>query len=233
MTAHTVSRAFIDAAAAMVQQHDVADSLAQLLENCADLTSAAAIGLLVVNSRGSLEVLSATSHQAVELELYQLQHDTGPCVEAALSGAVVSVVSDDDITGRWDKVGVAIVAAGFHAVHAVPLRWHGRLLGAMNAFHTDPVNVTDETRQLTQAFADIAAAVILQSTTLTSVELDERIFTALAGRTVIEQAKGVLAQTTGSDMATAYRLLVRHADENHTSLTEAAHQIIQQAQRRT
>jgi transcriptional regulator with GAF, ATPase, and Fis domain len=232
MTAHTVSQAFIDAASAMVQQHDVADTLAQLLENCADLTSAAAVGLLVVNSRGNLEVLSATSHQAVELELYQLQHDTGPCVEAALSGAVVSVATDGEITARWDKVGVAIVAAGFHAVHAVPLRWHGRLIGAMNAFHTDPESVDDEARQLTQAFADIAAAVILQSATLSSNELDDRVRTALAGRTVIEQAKGVLAETSGADMATAYRLLVRQAIEKHVSLTEAATQVIEQAQRR-
>jgi transcriptional regulator with GAF, ATPase, and Fis domain len=233
MTATTASQAFVDAAAAMVQQDDVADTLVRLLENCADLTSAAAIGLLVKDSHGRLEVLSATSHLAAELELYQLQHDTGPCVEVAVTGAVVSVRSDSDITTRWDKVGEAIIAAGFHAVQAVPLRWHGRLIGAMNAFHADPGTADDESRQLTQAFADIATLVIVQSTTLTSTELDERVRAALAGRTVIEQAKGVLAETTGVDMATAYQQLVRHALENHTSLTDAATHIIQQAQRRT
>jgi transcriptional regulator with GAF, ATPase, and Fis domain len=233
MTATTASQAFVDAAAAMVQQEDVADTLVRLLENCADLTSAAAIGLLVKDSHGRLEVLSATSHLAVELELYQLQNDTGPCVEVAVTGAVVSVRSDSDITTRWDQVGEAIVAAGFHAVQAVPLRWHGQLIGAMNAFHADPATVDDESQQLTQAFADIATLVIVQSTTLTSTELDERVRTALAGRTVIEQAKGVLAETRGTDMATAYRLLVRHAVENHTSLTDAATHIIRQAQRRT
>jgi transcriptional regulator with GAF, ATPase, and Fis domain len=233
MTATTASQAFVDAAAAMVQQHDVADTLARILENCADLTAAAAIGLLVKDSHGRLEVLSATSHLATELELYQLQHDTGPCVEVAVTGAVLTVRSDSEITGRWDNVGEAIVAAGFHAVQAVPLRWHGRLIGAMNAFHAGPETVDDESQQLTQAFADIATLVIVQSTTLSSTELDERVRTALAGRTVIEQAKGVLAETTGIDMATAYQHLVRHAIENHTSLTDAATHLIQQAQRRT
>lgn len=233
MTATTASQAFVDAAAAMVQQDDVADTLARLLDNCADLTSAGAIGLLVKDSQGRLEVLSATSHLAVELELYQLQLETGPCVEVALAGAVVSVRSDSEITTRWDKVGAAIVAAGFHAVHAVPLRWHGQLIGAMNAFHAGPETVDEDSEQLTQAFADIATLVIVQSTTLTSTEVDERVRTALAGRTVIEQAKGVLAETTGADMASAYRQLVRHAAENHTSLTDAATHIIQQAQRRT
>lgn len=233
MTATTASQAFVDAAAAMVQQDDVADTLARLLESCADLTSAAAIGLLVKDSHGRLEVLSATSHLATELELYQLQHDTGPCVEVAVTGAVVSVRSDSEITGRWDNVGEAIVAAGFHAVEAVPLRWHGQLIGAMNAFHAGPETADDESQQLTQAFADIATLVIVQSTTLTSTELDERVRTALAGRTVIEQAKGVLAEATGIDMATAYQHLVRHAIENHTSLTDAATHLIHQAQRRT
>jgi transcriptional regulator with GAF, ATPase, and Fis domain len=233
MTANTASQAFVDAAAAMVQHHDVADTLARLLDDCADLTAAAAIGLLVKDSHGRLEILSATSHHAVELELYQLQHDTGPCVDAARDGIASSTRRDSEITARWNEVGDAIVAAGFHAVHAVPLRWHGQLLGALNAFHTNPDTATDESLQLTQAFADIATVAIVQPATLTSGQLEERIRTALDGRTVVEQAKGVLAHAGGTDMATAYQLLVQRANQNGSTLTEAATQIIQQAHRRT
>jgi len=232
MTGTTASQAFVDAVAAVVQQNDVADILARLLDTCADLTSAAAIGLLVKDGHGRLDILSTTSHQAAELELYQLQHEAGPCVDTALSGTVASASTDSDILARWDKVGAAILAAGFHAVHAVPLRWHGQLLGAMNAFHVDPATVTDETQHLTQAFADIATVVIVQSTPLTTSDLDERVRTVLAGRTVIEQAKGVLAHTAGTDMATAYQLLVQHAREHNSSLTDAAVHIIEQARRR-
>jgi transcriptional regulator with GAF, ATPase, and Fis domain len=232
MTATTASQAFVDAAAAIVQQDDVADILIRLLADCAGLTGAGAIGLLVKNAHGRLEILSATSHQAVELELYELQHDTGPCVDAARDGAALSVRSSDEVISRWDQVGEAIVAAGFHAVHAVPLRWHGRLIGAMNSFHADVETADDESLQLTQAFADIAAVVIVQPVVVSAGELDERVREVLEGRTVVEQAKGVLAESTGVDVATAYQLLVERAEQNGSTLTETATAIIQEAQRR-
>jgi transcriptional regulator with GAF, ATPase, and Fis domain len=157
MTAATASQAFVDAAAAMVQQEDVTDTLNRLLADCAKFSAADAVGLLVRNAEDRLELLSATSHQAAELELYQLQHDTGPCVDSAREGVALSATADVEITERWGRVGEAILAAGFHAVHAVPLRWHGRLIGAMNAFHVIPQTADEEARQLTQACADIAA----------------------------------------------------------------------------
>jgi transcriptional regulator with GAF, ATPase, and Fis domain len=233
MTASTASQAFADAAAAMVENQDVADTLAKLLDDCAELTAADAVGLLVKDHSGNLELLSATSHLATELELYQLQQDTGPCIEAARGGTALSERVDTAIIQRWDQVGEAIVAAGFHAVQAVPLRWHGQLLGAMNAFHADPETLDEASQQLTQAFADVATVVIVQSAELTVGQLDERIRTALAGRVVIEQAKGVLAQTAGIDAATAYRELVHRATTNNATLTETARQILHQAQQRT
>jgi transcriptional regulator with GAF, ATPase, and Fis domain len=232
MTASSAAQAFVDAAAAMVQDRDVADTLAKLLLDCARFTGADAIGLLVSDERGSLEVLSATSHQITELEIYQLQHDTGPCIDAVRSGTAVSAGSEGEIRDRWGAVGEAIVKANFHAVQGVPLRWHGRTIGAMNAFHRDPGTVDDETQVLLQAFADVATVVIVQSTELSSTELNERIRLALAGRTVIEQAKGVLAHTAQVDMATAYDLLVGRAGENGSSLTQTAARIVQDAQSR-
>jgi transcriptional regulator with GAF, ATPase, and Fis domain len=232
MTATSASQAFVNATAAMVQNRDVIDTLATLLADCARFTTADAIGLLVKNSDGELELLSATSHVATELELYQLQHDAGPCVDAARDGVVVSEQTDEAITQRWGKVGEAFLAAGFHAVHGVPLRWHGRLIGAMGAFHTDPATLDHDTHDLTQGFADIATVVIVQSPELTEGQLEDRVRIALAGRIVVEQAKGVLAQTTGLDMAAAYRLLVERAGANGTTLTETARELIRQAQRR-
>jgi GAF domain-containing protein len=230
MTAVTAAQAFADAAAAMVTQQDPTDTLARLLVSYADLTAAAAAGMLVKDEHGQLELLSATSHQASELELYQLQHDTGPCVEAFQTGAAV-IARSDAIGARWGDVGPAILTAGYHAVVAVPLRWHGQILGAMNAFHRDPEPPDEETRLLSQAFADVATMVIVQ-TELSTAQVEERIRTVLGGRTVVELAKGVLAHTTGVDMAAAYRLLVERALDNGTTLTETADGVINQAQRR-
>ncbi|GAB2602982.1 GAF domain-containing protein [Kribbella endophytica] len=232
MSAVTAAQAFAEAAAAMVNQHDTTDTLAHLLSSYADLTGAAAAGMLVKDDQGQLELLSATSHQATELELYQLQHDTGPCVEAFQTATAVIAASGDELAERWGEVGTAISTAGYHAVVAVPLRWHGQVLGAMNAFHRTPETIDEEARLLSQAFADVATMVIVQIE-LSTAQVEERIRTVLGGRTVVELAKGVLAHTTGLDMAAAYRLLVERALDNGTTLTETADEVIRQAQHRT
>jgi transcriptional regulator with GAF, ATPase, and Fis domain len=232
MTVVSATQAFADAAAAMVQQQDVTGTLSRLLTDYTELTDAAAAGLLVKDERGELELLSASSHQATELELYQLQHDTGPCVDAATSESALAAYSDQDLTERWHQVGEAIIAAGYHAVVAVPMRWHGHVIGAMNAFYSAPDKLDHEARLLTQAFADVATVVIVQSTELSTDQLGERIGSALGGRTVVEQAKGVLAHSNNLDMAGAYDLLVQRATEDGATLTETAILVVEQAQRR-
>jgi transcriptional regulator with GAF, ATPase, and Fis domain len=216
----------------MVQDRDVADTLANLLHACATSTGANAVGLLVSDERGDLDVLSATSHQAAELAIYQVQLDVGPCLDAVRSGAPVAIATDDDTKDRWGTVGELIVKAGFHAVQSVPLRRHGRIFGALNAFHRNPGEADKDTQVLLQAFADVATVVIVQSAELSGAEVAERVRLAPEGRAVIERAKGVLAQTANVDMAAAYDLLTRRAAEDGSSLSETAARIIEAAQTR-
>ena len=140
----------------------------------------------------------ATSHRTAELELYQLQEDTGPCIEAVHSGEAVSAASPAEILDRWGAVGEAITAAGYESVYAAPLRWHGVIIGALNCFRRTTEAVGREEVLLWQAFADVATIVVVQATELTVRQLTGRIDTALEGRTVIEQAKGSLPTTTTS-----------------------------------
>jgi transcriptional regulator with GAF, ATPase, and Fis domain len=226
------AQAFADAAAAMVNQDDVTDTLAKLLSSCADLTSTAALGLLVRTGTGDIEMLSATSHQAAELELYQLQHDSGPCLDSIRNGRQLSVVTPEDIVERWGAVGEVITAGGYQSVYAAPLRWHGETIGALNAFRKTVDQLSPDEMLLLQAFADVATVVIVQTTELTVEQLLTRIDAALEGRTVIEQAKGVLAQYQGVDMATAYQLLRARGDEQNQTLTEVAARILQEAAQR-
>ena len=82
MSARTASDAFAAATAALVTETDTAGILANVLADTAEVLRADSVGLLVYTPRrNQLELLSSTSHVAAELELYQLQHDTGPCLE--------------------------------------------------------------------------------------------------------------------------------------------------------
>jgi hypothetical protein len=133
---------------------------------------------------------------------------------------------------RWGRVGEAIIAAGYHQVHTSPMHWQGDTIGAFNAFHHNTQRLDEATLSLAQAFADIATAVIVQSSGVSGHELTARINEALRGRVIIEQAKGVLAEKYGLDMGAAYDTLVTwpptRPDE---TLTQIAHRIVQGAVR--
>jgi GAF domain-containing protein len=232
MTARTATQALADATAALTSGRDVTDVLDRLVRDSADVLGAQAVGLLVLAAGGDLELLTATSHQVAEIEIFQIQQDTGPCVEAIRSGAPISSDRHDDLEVRWPRIGAAIISAGYQAVHAYPLRWRGRTLGALNVFHASGTPAGADAGLLGQALADIATAVIVQSADLSAEQITERIQQALQARTVIEQAKGVLAYTRNLDTAAAYDLLRRLADDHDATITDIATGIIIRARTR-
>jgi GAF domain-containing protein len=230
MKRRTAAQVLADATSSLVQTHDVTDSLARLLGDCAEVLSAAAVGLLVWSDRGEIELLSSTSHAIAELELFQIQQATGPCIDAISSDSEISVVGSAQIMAHWPGVGRTITEAGYRAVHASPLRWHGQNLGAMNVFFTEPQTLTKEQSLVAQAFADVATLVVMQPAELSDLEVGERTRSALAGRTVVEQAKGVIAQQRGVDMPSAYDLLMGMATEHQASLSVVAEDFVRMAQ---
>jgi len=229
MSARTASDAFAAATAALVTETDTAGILANVLADTVEVLRADSVGLLVYTPRRSqLELLSSSSHVATELELYQLQHDTGPCLEVMHSHQPVVVSLQSGLRDRWPPVGAAIAAAGFMAVHAYPLRWRGRAIGALNAFYA--AEIADEADPRGQMFADIATLVVTQQRELSEPAISARIDEALRGRIVIEQAKGVIAYRESVDIAQSYVWLRSMAADRGVTLTEAARLIIDQAQ---
>ena len=229
MTTRTAGDAFAAATAALVTQTDTAGILANVLADTAEVLRAHSVGLLVYTPRRSqLELLSSTSHVAAELELYQLQHDTGPCLEVLQSNHAVVVSLPSGLRDRWPPVGAAIAEAGFVAVHAYPLRWRGRTIGALNAFFAE--DVADEIDPQGQMFADIATLVVTQQPEVDEPAISARIDEALRGRIVIEQAKGVIAYRESLNIAESYVWLRSMAADRGLTLSEAARRVIDQAQ---
>jgi GAF domain-containing protein len=232
MRAHRAELALAQMLGALVREHETADLLAELVQDCAALLPADAAAVLVTDGDRGLELLSATSHRAGELEVYQAQHGNGPCVDTLRTGAPVVAIGSDEITGRWPDVGRVIVDSGFRAVHAFPMVWHGKPLGGLNVFSEEPVPLGTVPRQLAQNFADVATLALAQPGVLEDDELGERISAALEGRVVIEQAKGVLAHLLGVDSASAYDHLLRRAVDTGSTLSATAREVIRQAHER-
>lgn len=231
MEASRAADALAKASAALVGETDVAGFLAALLASSADVLRIDAGGILVEDD-DRLDVLTASSHTAVELELHQAHLDEGPCVDAHKSGRAVNAHGSDLLT-RWPRFGQTMLDSGFSAVHASPLRWHGVTLGAMGVFRREDQALTPDEETVAQAFADLATLLIVQTDKVDLDSVRRRIQEVLTTRIIIEQAKGVLAENHGVDMAEAYRLLLGRAAEQDVTLTTAARAEIDRVQRRT
>jgi hypothetical protein len=229
MAEPTPTDAFARAAAALVREHDTADVLAQLADDACGVLSAGAVGIILRSDTGELEVLTATTHSVAELGMFQAQHSVGPCMDAVQSGAMVQEDGSDAIVARWPGVGSQVVAAGFGAVRAFPLRWHGSVLGALNAFLVKGPDDEAAFTALGQAFADVATLVILSSDVPSGDQVAQRVERALAARAVVEQAKGVLSHLERLDLDVAYERLRTMGSERGKTLTAIAREVLSRA----
>jgi GAF domain-containing protein len=227
MGSTTSGAAFAAANAAMIRGVDGASTVHVLLADCLRLLGADTAGVLVRVGDQDLELLAATSHQTAELELYQSQVRSGPCVETIETGRSVSAVSHSEVVDRWPDFAQAMSAAGLQAVHASPMRWHDRVLGGVNLFWQTSSTLTSEEGELAQAFADICTLALMQPPATDDANgIAERLRAALQGRVVIERAKGVLAHSHNLEMDEAFARLVQMSNETSQPLSEVAHSIL-------
>jgi GAF domain-containing protein len=212
----------------MVRGVDGASTVHVLLADCLALLRADSAGVLVRVGEQEIELLAATSHQANQLELYQSQLDSGPCVETIETGHVVHAAGASELTDRWPEFGRAMSAAGLVTIHASPMRWHERVLGGLNLFWQHERTLTAEERELAQAFADICTLALMQSPDPDdAAAVAEKLRTALQGRVLIERAKGVLSQSEQLDMAEAFTRLVQISRQTTRPLADVAQSLLE------
>jgi transcriptional regulator with GAF, ATPase, and Fis domain len=120
------------------------------------------------------------------------------------------------------------LAAGFHSVHALPMRLRGTTLGALNLFHVEPGEMRQSDIDSAQALADVATIAILQHrAALEAQVLNEQLHHALNSRIVIEQAKGIIAERQHLNMEQAFSTLRTNARNHNRPLVEVAEAVIE------
>lgn len=221
--------ALAGSSAALVQDYDLAGAMVRVLVEATETLRAEAGGLLVRNADGDLELLSATSHGAAELEAYQALSGKGPCVECMVEQVAIGL-DLEGVRGRWPEAARLMESAGYRWVMATPLRWRGTALGGLNLFYARAPDDVPTTTRDAQVFSDILTLFIVNAEPVSPAVLLQRLETALSGRAVIEQAKGVLAQQEGLEMGQAYRRLLELQERTGESLTDVARSLLRDAQ---
>lgn len=219
--------AFVDMADTLVDDYDVVDLLHRLADHCVTLLGAAAAGLLLADQRGGLQVMATSSERARLLELFQLQADEGPCLDAYRSGEIIEVVDLAQAQHRWPVFAPEALAEGFRSIQAVPMRLRGKVIGALNLFSRETGPLGQQDLNVARALADTATIGILQERAIRRREvLTEQMQGALTSRIIIEQAKGLLSHAAGISTEDAFEKLRSHSRNNNIRLSDVADQLM-------
>jgi GAF domain-containing protein len=219
--------AFVDVADTLVDDFDLLDFLHNLTEHAAAISGASSVGLMLADPEGTLHFMAASSEAAEHLELYQIQHAEGPCLDCYATRQPVIVTDLTKGEDRWPDFSPRAIAAGIRAVHAIPMRIRDQVIGAFNIFGQEPHPLEPADIRIMQALAGVATIAILQEQSVASSEaLTEQLQGALNTRIVIEQAKGVLSRDLGVGVEEAFVTLRHHARTNHLRLADLAHDVV-------
>ena len=219
--------AFVEVADTLVDEFDLIDFLHNLADHVADVSGASSVGLMLADQDESLHYMAASSDGAKHLELFQLQHDEGPCLDCFHLGTPVILTDLRQDEGRWPEFSPRALAAGVRSVHAFPMRLRKQVIGTLNVFGEEPLPLEAIDVRIVQAMADVATISILQARAISSAEiLTEQLQGALNSRIVIEQAKGVMARADGVTVDEAFTALRAHARNHHLRLVDLAHDVV-------
>ncbi|GAA3445937.1 GAF and ANTAR domain-containing protein [Planomonospora venezuelensis] len=218
----------VELADTLVDDFDVIDFLDGLSCHAVDLLGVTACAVLLADPAGPLGMVAASCEEARILALSQLHHQEGPCLEAYRGGAPVRCPDLAAAAGRWPFFAPAAAAAGYGAVHVLPLSRRDRHIGAMSLFGAVAGGLGEETAALGRVLADMAAIGILNRRTVLHHEtVSEQLQLALDSRILIEQAKGLLAGRLHLAPEQAFTLLRGYARARNLKLTAVSRALIQ------
>lgn len=177
--------------------------------------------------RGDAALTVASSDERARL-VDEAQYDSGagPCLDSLASGAVIDV--PDLVTEtRWPEFRRAAREHGVRSCLALPLTDGSEILGALNLYGVPPRVFDVTARERAATFATQAAtALVLVLRSADRAEQSLQLEHALASRTEIDQAIGILMGQQRCTADEAFALLRQHSQNNNRKLREVAADLI-------
>jgi GAF domain-containing protein len=218
-----VVRSLVEMADTLVDDYDVIDLLTGLADRCVSLLGVSAAGVMLASPAGSLGLAASSSEAMRLLELFELQAQEGPCLDAFRTGEPIGHEDLQAPPVRWPSFSAAAVSAGFRSASALPLRLREVTIGALNLLGASRSPMGEADVIVARAFADLAALSVVQHRASEQAQrLNEQLTTALSSRVAIEQAKGVISERVGITLAEAFTRLRAYARDHNLRLTEVA-----------
>ena len=128
-----LARSFVRLADTLVDDFDVVEFLHELCADVVQLVGAETAGVMLADTRGGLRLLASSEERMRVLEVFELQNQQGPCLDAYRTRNTVAATIDDGAR-LWPSFAPYAAELGFRYMCAVPLQLRDITLGALNLF---------------------------------------------------------------------------------------------------
>ena len=172
------------------------------------------------------ETAAFTGAVAIELDERQYDAGFGPCIDAAVSGGRIKLVTADPDSPYPDWCRVAHQQGVTHSM-SVGLPAAAPTVGALNIYNLTGRPFTAEAQRIAAGFATFAGMMLANAGLHQDlIDLAAQLEAVVRSRAVIDQAKGIImAQDRCSD-DDAFQVLVRASQTRNVKLALLAQQLV-------
>ena len=201
------------------------DVALMLCHECVDDAHVDVAGVMMPTTTGDLQLVASSSDSPRIVDLFGLQLMEGPSSECFRAGAITNHLFSAD-NNKWPQLAARANEQGFSTMHCLPMRVGDQTIGVLNCFASNERWLGDHDVALVQNMADIASVAICETElALEARKLNLQLSYALESRVFIEQAKGVVSQSTDGNMDEAFRQIRFYARNQNLGLTAVAKSI--------
>lgn len=158
-------------------------------------------------------VVAGSDESALAVGKTDCVHREGPHLDVMNTGR--SIYTPDLVrSGRWSAFAIEARARNVRCALSIPIEGPTGTVGVLSLYATHPYAYDDAVRAVAEKFAGtIAGSISIALKLAEQVQLNEDLRKALASRSVIDQAIGVIMAENRCDREMAFDVL-RHASHN-------------------
>jgi GAF domain-containing protein len=224
--------AFADLSKIVFAAQPLSQSLARVAELAKETIPGAMDVSVTLVQDGRVSTVAFTGSLAAQFDERQYEAGFGPCMDAALSGTIITI-EDTSSSETYTDFGRVAQRHGITHTMSIGLPGTQQTVGALNTYGAGQEGFDEATKELAKAFAGYAAVAVANAGVYAStVALVGNLQRALESRGVIDQAKGILMGQHGVSADAAFELLAQHSQRTNRKLREIAQEMVDRVQRR-
>jgi len=177
--------------------------------------------LMLLNDKNELEIKATQSINPEYIRKPNLKMGEGIAGKVAIENRPIVVF---DVQSEKEYIHKDLARKeGLASMLSVPLAVRGKVIGVLNTYTSTPHKFSEEEIEILQTVAGQAAVTIENTHLIVKTRVIEE---ELAGRKMIERAKGILMRKKGLGEEEAFRFIQKESMDRRTSMRQVAEALI-------